>query len=112
MRGVGKRSGWCATSAGKRISAEQSGEVPETWKQLESVKRVKNVQNLQFHRVGRHMVYHILPTEIWTVLSPLLRTGSVGFARIAACMPRLCPQRLGVLWLSQEVCGLLGCRIG
>ena len=57
MRGTGKRSRWCATSAGKQISTEQSGEVPGTWKQPESVKRVKNVQNPQFHRVGRHMAY-------------------------------------------------------
>ena len=43
---------------GKRISAEQSGEVPGTRKQPESVKRVKNIQNPQFHWVGRHMAYH------------------------------------------------------
>ena len=42
---------------GKWISVEQSGEVPGTRKQPESVKRVKNIQNLQFHRVGRHMAY-------------------------------------------------------
>ena len=76
------------------------------------MKRAKNIQNVQFHQVGRHMAYHILPTEIWTILSPPHHITLVGVAQIAACRPRLCPQSLGVLWLSWEVHGLLGITLG
>ena len=57
MQGTGMRSRWCTTSMGKRISAGECRKAPGTQKQLESVKRVKNIQNLQFHWVGRLSAY-------------------------------------------------------
>jgi hypothetical protein len=71
----------------KRGKAEKCGEAPGTRRLLERVKTVENLQNAQNHRVGRYTAYHILPTEIWTVLSPPVWVASLGDARIVVRRP-------------------------
>ena len=49
MQGAGKWYVQHATSAGKQINTGKCGKVPGTQKQPESMKRVENIQNVQFH---------------------------------------------------------------